>query len=118
MPRLIAPEGVTQYSHNGHTFEVGADGFIDVDERVAQALEAHGFKTPDAPILPTERVPLVTRKDLMDAMEVLGAAASPSMKNDALLAAFREATKARAARLAELAAKKQAEKSNDKAKAA
>jgi hypothetical protein len=110
MVRLVAPEGVTHYSHNGHGFEVGTDGAVEVPDHVVSTLEAHGFKRPDAPLNPTDRVPGVIRADLIGALDALGVAVSDAMKNDKLLEAFRAAVKAGPAKAAA-----KADKAADKA---
>ena len=45
--RLIAPESVSSYSHDGVEFKVGDDRLVLVAEHVATVLRCHGFR--DAP---------------------------------------------------------------------
>jgi hypothetical protein len=45
--RMLAPEGVTSYSHAGTEHLVGDDRFVVVTDEVASALRSHGFR--DAP---------------------------------------------------------------------
>jgi len=85
MPRLFAPAGATTFSHGGHEFEIAEDGAIDVDERVAVDLRAHGFK--DVPPPPSETV-VVSRAHLVALMEKAGAAVNPDMAADKLAAAL------------------------------
>lgn len=44
MIKLIAPEGVSSFSHDGAEHKVGKDGSITVDDHVATVLRSHGFK--------------------------------------------------------------------------
>ena len=44
MRKLIAPEGITSFSHGGTEHKINKDGSITVDDKVASALRAHGFK--------------------------------------------------------------------------
>lgn len=85
MTRLFAPNGVNTYSHNGHTFDVLADGSVNVDDHVAADLRHHGFA--DAAPPPSEAVS-VKRSDLLIALERLGTAANPDMDADKLAAAL------------------------------
>ena len=85
MPRLFAPAGATGYSHNGHSFEVDADGSVDVSDLVAADLRDHGF-TPAAP--PPSEAVSVKRSDLLAALEKMGVAANPDMDADKLAAAL------------------------------
>lgn len=41
--KLRAPDGCAAVSHEGRAFAIAADGSIDVEDRVAAALAAHGF---------------------------------------------------------------------------
>lgn len=45
--RLIAPESVSSYSHDGAEFKVGDDRLVLVADHVATVLRCHGFR--DAP---------------------------------------------------------------------
>lgn len=94
MPRMMAPEGVTNYSHNGHAFDIADDGVVDVDDKVAGILSAHGFKHVDVAAPPSETVS-VKRDDLLAVLEMMGAAANPAMRADKLSAALTAAVKAR-----------------------
>ena len=42
--KLIAPEGVSSFSHDGAEHKVGKDGSITVPDHVASVLRSHGFK--------------------------------------------------------------------------
>ena len=97
MVRLFAPNGATHFSHNGHEFEVGADGWVEVAPHVAVDLRSHGFK--DAPPPPSETVS-VKRSDLLAALEKLGTGANPDMDADKLAAALAAAVAAKEAKRA------------------
>jgi hypothetical protein len=42
--RLIAPENVTCYSHDGVEFKIGDDRLVLVADHVASVLRSHGFR--------------------------------------------------------------------------
>ena len=42
--RICAPEGVTNFSHQGKNIKVGKDGTVAVPHEIADVLKAHGFK--------------------------------------------------------------------------
>jgi hypothetical protein len=44
MVRLMAPEGVTHFSHAGEEHKVAEGGFITVTDEVAATLRSHGFR--------------------------------------------------------------------------
>jgi hypothetical protein len=85
MIRMFAREGVTSFSHGGHEFEVGADGSVEVSERVAVELAVHGFSPVPPP--PSDTI-VVKRVDLVALLEKVGAAVNPAMSADRLAAAL------------------------------
>ncbi|WP_024517065.1 hypothetical protein [Bradyrhizobium sp. Tv2a-2] len=113
MVRLVAPDGVTHFSHNGHEFEVGEDGHVEVADHIAPHLLPHGFRTPDTVIADTTPVHGVTRKDLIDVLELFGVGVNGAMRSEKLIAVFRETVKAKTTKpvkTAEKAVEKQAAK--------
>lgn len=41
---MKAPEGVSSFSHNGRSYEVGKDGTIEVEGPVVEIARSHGFR--------------------------------------------------------------------------
>jgi hypothetical protein len=95
MVRLRAPQGASSFSHAGVTYEIDADGMIDVQEHVVPTASSHGFQSLDQAISDDESVTL-RRGDLMAALEVLGVAVNPAMRSDKLTEALVATVKARA----------------------
>jgi hypothetical protein len=46
---MLAPAGVTSYSHDGVEYKVGDDGLVLVADHVANALRCHGFRDAPSP---------------------------------------------------------------------
>lgn len=88
MVRLLAPEGVTSFSHTGHAFEVADDGTLEVAEHVVADAMAHGFTVAgDGEIVASEAI-TVKRESVLKVLEAMGVAANPAMRADKLAAAF------------------------------
>jgi hypothetical protein len=54
MPKLKAPEGATNCSHEGQMYEVDADGSVDVPDEAVAPLMCHGFTPIAAPELESQ----------------------------------------------------------------
>lgn len=88
MVRLLAPEGVSSFSHAGHSFDVADDGTLDVADHVVTEARSHGFSVVgDGEVVASPTIN-VSRDSVLKVLEAMGVAATPTMRADKLSAAF------------------------------
>ena len=86
MVRLLAPEGVSSFSHAGHSFDVADDGTLDVADHVVTEARSHGFSVVgDGEVVASPTIN-VSRDSVLKVLEAM--AATPTMRADKLSAAF------------------------------
>jgi hypothetical protein len=103
MIEMLAPLGVTSFSHDGVEHHV-KDGSVHVEHHIAQVLRSHGFWPKDEPkpkpVLSAEDHVRSPREQFFDGLAALGVVGAENVPQDKLVDVFKEACDRQAERLA------------------